>query len=251
MPKLIDLTGQTFGYLTVIERAENSLSGKVRWRCKCKCGKEAIVNGSNLRNGNTKSCGCYQKERVSESNTENLIGQTFGHLTVVARDYINKNSKCQSVRWLCQCDCGNPNLKSVAAFNLKNGHVSSCGCQSNISKGEYKIAEILTLNDIPFISQKTFEDCVYENNYKAKFDFYVDNKYIIEYDGEQHFKLNPNSIWNERHSVEQTQKNDNFKNQWCKDKNIPIIRIPYTHYNELCLNDLLLETSQFIIKQKE
>jgi hypothetical protein len=37
-----------------------------------------------------------------------------------------------------------------------------------------------------------------------------------------------------------------MKNQWCLDNNILLIRIPYTHYNDLCLEDLLPETSKFI-----
>ena len=37
-----------------------------------------------------------------------------------------------------------------------------------------------------------------------------------------------------------------IKNQWCKDNNIPLIRIPYTHLNNLCIEDLILETSKFI-----
>ena len=39
-----------------------------------------------------------------------------------------------------------------------------------------------------------------------------------------------------------------MKNAWCLANNIPLIRIPYTKYNDLCLEDLLLETSQYIIK---
>lgn len=59
MPKLIDLTGQKFGRLTVIKRYENNIQNKkVLWECKCDCGKSTIVQGGNLRNGHTRSCGC-------------------------------------------------------------------------------------------------------------------------------------------------------------------------------------------------
>ena len=51
--------GNTYGYLTVIERAENTKEGRAQWKCKCKCGNELIVLGKHLRSGNTKSCGCY------------------------------------------------------------------------------------------------------------------------------------------------------------------------------------------------
>ena len=43
------------------------------------------------------------------------------------------------------------------------------------------------------------------------------------------------------------QQRDAFKNNWCKEHKIPLIRIPYTHYDNLCLEDLKLETSKFII----
>lgn len=62
--KRIDLTGKTFGYLQVVERAENSKSNRTQWKCKCKCGKEVIVSTSNLRKGHTKSCGCLKIEKL-------------------------------------------------------------------------------------------------------------------------------------------------------------------------------------------
>lgn len=61
MAKLIDLTGQTFNNLTVIERTENTKGGNARWKCKCYCGKETIVSASNLKTGAVKSCGCLRK----------------------------------------------------------------------------------------------------------------------------------------------------------------------------------------------
>lgn len=64
MPKLIDLTGQKFGRLTVIERAENK--GKhTYWKCRCDCGNDCVINSSNLIHGLTKSCGCLWQESVS------------------------------------------------------------------------------------------------------------------------------------------------------------------------------------------
>jgi hypothetical protein len=53
-----DLTGQRFGRLTVIGRAENTRRGITRWRCICDCGTESIVQVGNLRTGHTASCGC-------------------------------------------------------------------------------------------------------------------------------------------------------------------------------------------------
>lgn len=62
MGKLIDLTGQTFGRLTVIERSGTGNTGQAQWKCLCECGKETIVLGDNLRRGKQVSCGCYHSE---------------------------------------------------------------------------------------------------------------------------------------------------------------------------------------------
>lgn len=65
MSKFIDLTGQKFNRLTVVERAENTKDGKASWKCICECGNEITVIGKDLRSGNTKSCGCYNRESAS------------------------------------------------------------------------------------------------------------------------------------------------------------------------------------------
>ncbi len=52
----IDLTGHKYGKLTVL-RIDTDIPGKKKkWLCKCECGNETIVSGSNLRDGHTKSC---------------------------------------------------------------------------------------------------------------------------------------------------------------------------------------------------
>lgn len=63
MSKRIDLYGKRFGRLTVIERGKNSNNGHACWICQCDCGKEVIVNSSDLRSGKQISCGCYNRER--------------------------------------------------------------------------------------------------------------------------------------------------------------------------------------------
>lgn len=56
------MIGQVFGRLTVFKQATSAKSGNIRWFCICDCGSETITYGSHLRNGNTKSCGCLEKE---------------------------------------------------------------------------------------------------------------------------------------------------------------------------------------------
>lgn len=75
MSKLIDLTGQRFGRLTVLERAKNDKLGRARWLCRCDCGKEKIVSGTNLRSGQTRSCGCLSKEMSVKNGLKSRIGE--------------------------------------------------------------------------------------------------------------------------------------------------------------------------------
>lgn len=65
MAKALDLSSEKFGRLTAIRRVESPKKGQAAWLCKCQCGNEIVVIASRLRFGNTKSCGCYQKDVVS------------------------------------------------------------------------------------------------------------------------------------------------------------------------------------------
>jgi hypothetical protein len=117
------------------------------------------------------------------------------------------------------------------------------------SKGETIIKQLLESAGIPFEEQKSFIDCKFsDSGYYAKFDFYVNNEYIIEYDGEQHYyyKDSPNT-WNTKGNFLITQQHDKYKNNWCKNHNISIIRIPYTKLDTLCIADLMLETSDYVV----
>jgi hypothetical protein len=67
MRPFIDLTGHTYARLTVLSQAPRK-KGRIVWQCQCSCGVIVVVAGGNLRSGTTRSCGCYQKERVSTSN---------------------------------------------------------------------------------------------------------------------------------------------------------------------------------------
>ena len=61
-----DLTGQKFGYLTVIG-IHHSDNG-IYWECHCDCGGKTVTKGCNLKSGHTRSCGCYNKKIVKEQN---------------------------------------------------------------------------------------------------------------------------------------------------------------------------------------
>lgn len=176
------------------------------------------------------------KQYINKTTAIDITNQVFGKWTVLYKT--DKRNVNGGVYWHCRCECGRE--KDILSQSLRAGRSLSCGNHNNISKGNVKISEILDENGIEYEIEKKFATCI-DKTY-LPFDFYVDNKYLIEYDGKQHF--DENTIFD----YEYIHNHDIIKSEWCKNNNIPLIRVPYTHYDNLCLNDLLLETSNFIEK---
>lgn len=246
-----DLTGKTFGKWTVLnfdeERSCNS--GKKYWICQCSCEAKTIksVRSDQLTSGHSKSCGCLNRQLASERMRElakknnvvkiDLSGQQFGYWTVIDRAE-NQNGH---VAWNCICRCGTKRI--VLGQSLKNGASQSCGCKT-ISKGEEAIIKILSSNNINFKKEYVIDLYFNKKANKARFDFFVEDRYFIEFDGIQHFE----ETSFHHNTLEERQEHDRLKEEWCKEHNFPLIRIPYTHLQDLCLEDLLLETSNFLKK---
>lgn len=133
MGRLIDLTGQRFGRLTVVRRVANRPGSRSAWwLCKCDCGKAPEVSGDHLRRGGTRSCGCLQRETQSTNGKAHLIdlsGQRFGRWTVIRR----ASRSGSAAWWLCKCDCGL--VGEVRGDSLRHGNTRSCGCDANIKHG--------------------------------------------------------------------------------------------------------------------
>lgn len=112
-----------------------------------------------------------------------LTGLTFGRLHVLEEDKeyrIKNNIKARHCYWKCECECGN--IISVLGNSLLNGTTESCGCL--VSKGEEHIRKLLIKNNIPFETQKTFPTCISDTKAKFRFDFYINNNFLLEFDGE-------------------------------------------------------------------
>lgn len=69
MGGLVDLTGQRFGKLVVIERVDNAKDGTAQWLCQCDCGNVSVCYGTKLRNRHIQSCGCLKRSRNGKRKT--------------------------------------------------------------------------------------------------------------------------------------------------------------------------------------
>ena len=226
----VNFTGKQFGKLKVIEYAGDS-----RYLCCCECGNEVVVKASNLSNGNTNSCGCYQKQRTSEATFKSLVGQRFGKLVVVERV---ANNRFDHVCYWCKCDCGGGTI--VDSTNLKNGNTTSCGCIK--SKGEMKINQWLTGHKINFIPQYSHNDIFLSSGRRPFFDFAIfdncDNLLcLVEYQGPQHYDYSGYG-WDNEENFKQTVRRDEERREGCKKLNIPLYEIPYWELDDI---DQILE----------
>ena len=167
---------------------------------------------------------------------KDLTGKRFGKLIAL---YPTNKRKSGNIVWHCRCDCGNTVDVSSGELTRKtrNG-TKSCGCIT--SRGEEKIVEILNELGIKYEKEKKFKDCINpKTDYPLRFDFFLpDYNCCIEYDGGQHYEAI--DYFGGKNTLTDVQYRDNIKNNFCKENNIQLIRIPYTEYDKIN-NDFILK----------
>ena len=102
---------------------QNARQRVAMWNCHCDCGSDCQVEGYLLVSGRRKSCGCIRRA------AEQMTGERFGKLVVLGEDPDNKTTL---KKVLCRCDCGT--VRSVATRDLKNGKITSCGCDGTVRR---------------------------------------------------------------------------------------------------------------------
>jgi hypothetical protein len=189
---MIDLTGQRFGKLVVIQQGKYHIqkSGKklITWKCKCDCGNVKEIEGSALRRGKSKSCGCSQNDyrsKFGQLKRKDEIGNKYGRLTVIKE---TGERSAGSLVYECKCDCGNTTV--VRATSLRDGSVRSCGClqkekaklsqKTNAKIGNYKGTRIPSLNETLYKSNTTGVRGVYKfgEKYMAMIGIQKEMKYL-------------------------------------------------------------------------
>ena len=221
----VDLTGQTFGYLTPIYYIKGG-----KWHCKCQCGKEIDVDTRNLNSGHTKSCGCATGKLIGQKLSIDMSSYEDEYIKVLERD--GSSTVNQAAKWKCICKtCGRE--FTTEGKHIREGVVKSCGCVH--SWNEQNITEILLNNHIEFASQYSFPDLLGKDNiHPLRFDFAIFNNgklsHLIEYNGLQHYEQTSGKWGNNYQTLVE---NDQKKIQYCKEHNIELRIIKYDQKYEL------------------
>lgn len=110
MPKLIDITGEKFGRLTVVGQSGRNKQGEILWLCQCICGKTISVRKQSLRSAHTRSCGCLRIETTIQKS------EKHGHAarkkaSKVYRAWCNMMTRCTNPKYDQYNDYGGRGIK--------------------------------------------------------------------------------------------------------------------------------------------
>jgi hypothetical protein len=129
--------------LTVISKDQTTADGKAKWICQCECGNQASVLSESLRNGSTKSCGCFVSRLKHD-----LTGMVFGHLQVLERTY-DRRYVSKDTRWKCLCqNCGR--TVSVTSYKLRTRNLIVIA-NAQGSRNKRKGTELILCILLPYI----------------------------------------------------------------------------------------------------
>lgn len=233
--RLSDYIGSKFGRLLILEEGSGRREPSGRRRktviCRCDCGKKVEVDWDNVKGGTTRSCGCLRSDLISERRSKNLTGMRFGKWTVL--DKFETPRSLGDLRWICECDCGT--VRIVLSGNLLSGISRSCGC--GMSKGEEKIANILSSRNVEFKREYTFPDLrlngvLYFDFAICRFDQVI---CLIEFQGIQHYVEMPGGFGDQQRLI-----TDKMKRTYCEDHGIKLFEIRYDESIEEKLEEILL-----------
>ena len=113
--KVVDITGLTFNKLTAMCFVGTDSRGRAWWKFRCECGEVKDLKSSNVKSGNTQSCGCG---RIGD-----ITGVKFGKLTAIKNTMTQLDSRKEYI-WTCKCECGN--TRDVPFSYLTTGNVTEC-----------------------------------------------------------------------------------------------------------------------------
>lgn len=255
--------GDKVGKLTVLREDIMTDFGQ-KYLCQCDCGNTTSVREDNLENGKlnlkggTRSCGCLNpvQNHCKGIKRINRIGEIVNNYQYILRlmpdnnrsykflcyDLTNGMWRVSGPRWIKNL-AHNPRYEyKTSKEALENYYDDLATNPFSKYQDENNIMTMLYENRYIWTKQFAFEDC--KDKIPLPFDIAIFNNefelgYLIEYDGEQHFK--PSSMFD----YEKQHCHDMIKNKYCFEHNIPLIRIPFDA--EYTLEDLNLFTTRFLL----
>ncbi len=171
MPKLIDLSGQRFGRLTVISFAGIDKFGNKTWFCRCDCGKEKIISRGHLKKGDAQSCGCLKSEITTKRNIKHgYVG------TKLYNVYHNMKERCLNPsrndysryggRGICVCEEWKEDFKTFQKWAFENGYKDNLTIDRIDVNGNYEPSNCRWVDGITQANNKR-------------------NSYYVEYNGKK------------------------------------------------------------------
>lgn len=148
--KLVDLTGQKFGKLTVVEIAYRK-NKRIFWKCLCDCGNYSYVDGGNLKSGHTSSCGCLQKELGLAPSHHLRFHRLYNIWSLMKKRCINSTDKLFSYyggRGIKICDEWKNDFKVFYDWAMASGY------QENLTIDRIDVNGNYEPNNCRWITQK-------------------------------------------------------------------------------------------------
>ena len=214
--------------LIVIEKVFKDSKTYVKCRCNIH-NNEFLTRAGDLRKGKgCKICGHKRgcdKQRLTLEEIKNILKEKTDTIEIISQEYINNTKDLR-----CRCKlCGSEFLRSWG--NLQK--FTMCP-HCNGSYGEKEIINYFKKNDIPYEYQYRFEDC--KDKRTLPFDFYLPQfNLCIEYDGQLHYEsaryIKDEEIMDLK--LQKQQEHDTMKTNYCMEKNIKLLRIPYWEFGNI------------------
>lgn len=189
---LIDLTGQRFGRLTVVERAGASKNREALWKCRCDCGNMVVVRSRSLRRGSTASCGCLGRETLLENIHRS---KTHGHSKDrLYRTWTNMRQRCNNPKAQFYAKYGGRGIKVcvewdhdfLAFYDWAMAH----GYQENLTIDRIDNDKGYSPENCRWVTQKQQND---NRSNSLRFTIGEEEKTLSEWC--RHYKISKKNVW--------------------------------------------------------
>lgn len=202
--------------------SEEYIKATSKLKMKCDKGHEFEMSWNNFKNHGQRCPICMKKNQRRRRYNYDYVKQYIedSGYELISKEYKDCKKpiivKCpKHGEWTCTFD------------NFKNKDSRCPKCKN--SKGENEVSNILNQLGVKYINKYRFADCKYKR--ALEFDFYLeDYNTIIEYDGEFHYTVTNR---NSKEDFALQQKRDTIKNEYCRENDIKIIRIPYWDFDNI------------------